>query len=105
MIDAMLAGSDEYLIGIPLIIVLFIALFRVDELISTPKKSLKRRRPSYQMDEDGVPVLSDPDGLQSRVHSPAGNQPGPSRQSSLDADPLIELAEPPGNDHHLSDNK
>ncbi len=62
-------GSDAYLIGIPLIIVLLIALFRVDELISRPKKSLKRRRPSYQIDQNGTPVVSDPDGRQSRVHS------------------------------------
>ena len=74
-----MTGSDAYLIGIPLIIVLHIALFRVDELISKPKKSLKRRRPSYQMNENGVPVMSDPDGRQSSVHSPSGDQSGPSR--------------------------
>ncbi len=91
MNDAMLTtGSDEYLIGIPLIIVLLIALFRVDELISRPKKSLKRRRPSYQMDEDGEPVLSDPDGRQSRVHSRQVTSRVPAGRVALYTDPLME---------------
>ncbi len=71
MNDAILStGRDAYLVGIPLILVLLIALFRVDELISKPKKTIKRRRPPCQMDEDGEPVLSDPDGRQSRAPLP-----------------------------------
>jgi TctA family transporter len=72
-------GRDAYLIGIPLILLMLIGLFRLDEIFSKPKKTLKRRRPSCQMDENGEPVLSDPDGQLSRAHSPTGNQIGPRR--------------------------
>lgn len=65
----LMTGNDIYLIGIPLIFILLFAFFRVDELISKPKKKLKRRRPSYQIGEDGEPVLSDPDGRQSKTRS------------------------------------
>jgi hypothetical protein len=93
MNDVMLStGRDAYLIGVPLIVLLLAGLFRLDELVSRPKRTLKRRRPSYQMDEDGVPVMSDPDGRLSRVNSPAGYQSGPGRHLSLDSEP----AEPPG---------
>lgn len=80
-------GRDAYLIGIPLILLLLAGLFRLDELVSRPGKTLKRPRPSCRMDEDGEPVLSDPDGRLSRPGTPAGYQAGPSRQRSIDAEP------------------
>ena len=80
-------GRDTLLIGIPMILLMLIGLFRLDELFSRPKKTLKRRRQWCQMGEDGVPVLSDPDGRQSRDRSPAGNQSGPGQQNSPDSEP------------------
>lgn len=80
-------GRDALLVGIPLVILMLVGLFRLDELFSRPKKSLKRRRPSCQMNADGEPVLSDPDGRLSRTQFSASNQLGPSRQRSLDPEP------------------
>ena len=84
-------GRDAYLIGTPLILLLLVGLFRLDELVSRPKKTLKRPRPSCQMDEDGELVLSDPDGRLSCASTPAGYQVGSGRQRSLNSEP----SEPP----------
>jgi hypothetical protein len=85
--EMLTTGRDAYLIGIPLILLLLFGLFRLDELVSRPKKTLKRRRPSCHVDEDGEPVLSDPDGRLSSTHSAAGNQIGSGRQRGLDPAP------------------
>ena len=84
-------GRDAFLVAVPLVLLQLIGLFRLDEIISKPKKTLKWRRPSCQMNEDREPVLSDPDGRLSRYHSPAGNHIGSCRQRSLVPEPT----EPP----------
>ena len=66
---AQTTGRDALLIGIPLIILMLVGLFRLDELFSRPQKAIKKRRLSCQMDEDGEPVISDPDGKLSKAPS------------------------------------
>jgi hypothetical protein len=85
-------GRDAYLIGVPLIVLLLVGLFRLDELVSRPKKTLKRPRLSCQIDQDGEPVLSDPDGRLSRASIPASYREVSGRQRSANSKP----SEPPG---------
>ncbi len=80
-------GRDAFLVAVPLLLLQLIGLFRLDEIISKPKKTIKRRRPPCQMDEGGEPVLSDPDGRLSRALSLAGNHNDSGRQRSLDPEP------------------
>jgi len=56
------SGWETVLIAVPLIGILLIGIFRLDELFATPKQRPKPQRPASGMDKDGQPLLSDPDG-------------------------------------------
>lgn len=63
--EALKSGWETYLIGIPLIALLLIVVFRLDELILKPKK--KPSRPPLPLppgveDRDDPKNLSDPEG-------------------------------------------
>ncbi len=76
MHDAILSsGWDTFLVAIPLILLLFFGFFRLDEVFTTPQRTLKRR-PACGTDEEGEPILSDPDGRLLGTHILAGNQVG-----------------------------
>ena len=76
MHDAILSsGWDTFLVAVPLLFLLFIGFFRLDEVYATPKVSLKRR-PACGTDKDGEPILSDPDGKLLSTHILTGNQAG-----------------------------
>ncbi|MGA2673495.1 MAG: hypothetical protein ABSE99_09710 [Terracidiphilus sp.] len=66
MHDQMLSsGRDTLLIAIPFIALLFIGLFRLDEVIFKSRKASKGgrpRRPPSGVDQNGRPIFSDPDG-------------------------------------------
>jgi hypothetical protein len=60
--SVLLSGRDTLLIAVPLVLMIFISLFRLDQVIASPKASLQRRRPVCGIDESGEPILRDPDG-------------------------------------------
>jgi hypothetical protein len=59
------SGRDMLLIAIPFAVLLVAVVFRLDEIIAAPKRALRQRRPLSGMNEDGKPILSDPDGRRS----------------------------------------
>lgn len=56
------SGWETLLFAVPFLGILVVWLFRLDELISTPKRRAKRRRRPAGLDDDGEPLMSDPDG-------------------------------------------
>jgi hypothetical protein len=61
------SGWETYLLGIPLIALLLIGVFRLDELILKPKNKPRRQPPPPRgVDKDGREILSDPDGKPQR---------------------------------------
>ena len=56
------SGRDTLLVAIPFVAILLISIFRLDEALSTSQGALKRRRSVCGTDEDGEPILRDPDG-------------------------------------------
>jgi hypothetical protein len=63
------SGLDSMLVALPAFVVLLAGVFRIDELIASPKHSDRSRRPGSGFDEHGQPVLFDPDG---RPSDPVG---------------------------------
>jgi hypothetical protein len=64
--------SDTFLVAIPFIAIVAFAVFRLDALFATSKGSAGtaiRRRAGCGMDENGEPILVDPDGQTSVVRS------------------------------------
>jgi hypothetical protein len=58
----MSSGRDTLLIAIPFVVILLISIFRLDEVLSTSNRAVKRRWSVSGTDEDGEPILRDPDG-------------------------------------------
>jgi hypothetical protein len=56
------SGRDAFLVAVPLVFLLFVGVFRLDELFGGSGKVSKPRRFGGGQDEDGEPILSDPDG-------------------------------------------
>lgn len=57
------SGWQSCLVGIPLVGMLMISFFRLDEVFTSKKKPVGRRqRPASGFDAEGEPILSDPDG-------------------------------------------
>jgi hypothetical protein len=75
MVDAhiLISSRDTLLITIPFVLMLLISMFRLDEMIAAPRRSVGRRRSACGVDEFGEPILCDPDGRLS--------EPGPKRRS------------------------
>jgi hypothetical protein len=65
------SGLDSMLVALPAFIVLLAGVFRIDELIATPRHAERGRRPASGFDEEGRPILFDPDG---RPSDPVGAQ-------------------------------
>jgi len=62
--DAMLhPGWDTALVAVPFLVMLAVGFFHLDEMVAAPKqRNLRNRRPATGVDNDGSPILSDPDG-------------------------------------------
>jgi hypothetical protein len=59
------SGWDSVILGVPFIAMLFCGFFRLDELIASKGQTKplgKHRRDLSGMDEDGEPIICDPDG-------------------------------------------
>jgi len=59
--------KDTFLVAIPFIVVLALAVFRLDAFFATTKGSANRRRQPCGLDEQGEPILVDPDGRASEI--------------------------------------
>jgi hypothetical protein len=55
-------GWNTLLVGIPLILLLFVGLFRLDEVFVKPRKRTRPQRPARGVDKDGREIFCDPDG-------------------------------------------
>ena len=67
--------SDTLLVGVPFIAILAFAIFRLDTLSASSKGAAmrtNRRRPGCGMDENGLPLVVDPDGTPSRSRAKRG---------------------------------
>jgi hypothetical protein len=61
--DAILqSGWENLLVAVPFVGILLVGLFRLDEIIASPKRSKAVKRPASGCDENGHLLLSDPDG-------------------------------------------
>ena len=56
------SGWDTFLYALPVLLMLFVGVFRLDELFVTPRQGPRRQRPATGTDENGRQVLCDPDG-------------------------------------------
>lgn len=60
------SGWQTALVAVPFLLLLFAGVFRVDELFVSQKQTVRRQRSAIMVDEDGRPMLCDPDGRPSR---------------------------------------
>ena len=56
------SGRDGFLVAAPLVFLLFVGFFRLDELFGSARKVSERPRFGGGQDENGEPLLTDPDG-------------------------------------------
>ena len=56
------SGWQTAFVAVPFIFMLFAGVFRLDELFVTQRQTVRRQRPAIAIDEDGQPILCDPDG-------------------------------------------
>ena len=56
------SGWETALVAVPFIGLLFLAVFGMDAVIGSSKRTGKQRRPASRRDEDGMGFYSDPDG-------------------------------------------
>jgi hypothetical protein len=61
----LMSRSVSLLLALPVVVLLFISVFGLDQLIAAPKAALNRRRPACGIDKDGQPIVCDPDGARS----------------------------------------
>jgi hypothetical protein len=64
------SGWQTALVAVPFLFMLMAGVFRLDEVFATQKQVARKQRPASGIDEDGQPLLCDPDGRPSgRVKS------------------------------------
>jgi hypothetical protein len=56
------SGWDTFLYAVPVIFMLVVGVFRLDELFAAPRQNARTPRPPSGIDKDGQPLLCDPDG-------------------------------------------
>jgi hypothetical protein len=56
------SGWENFLVAVPLVGLLLMTLFRLDEMLASPKRGRAVPRPACGCDENGRVLLSDPDG-------------------------------------------
>jgi hypothetical protein len=71
-LTVVLSNADALLVAIPMVGLLFVGVFRLDELFGKSVKTTKRasvRRKMSGWDKDGRPVCADPDEkLKGEIH-------------------------------------
>jgi hypothetical protein len=56
------SGWENFVVAVPFVGILLVGLFRLDEIIASPKRDRAVKRPASGCDEHGHLLLSDPDG-------------------------------------------
>jgi hypothetical protein len=56
------SNRDTLLLTAPLLILMFLGIFRLDQRLATPKTSRRARRDACGVDANGREILCDPDG-------------------------------------------
>lgn len=56
------SGWDTFLLAAPFIVLLLMGFFRLDELFASRRSEVTKRRTLCGLDEDGEPLVTDPDG-------------------------------------------
>jgi hypothetical protein len=56
------SGWQTAFVAVPFLVMLLVGVFRLDEVFVAQKQRSRRPRPASEIDEDGQPVLYDPDG-------------------------------------------
>jgi hypothetical protein len=69
------SGWDTTILMIPFLAILVMYLFRLDQSVSAPKATQKKRRFFCGVDPKDRPYLSDPDGQPWRHHCVAKSKP------------------------------
>lgn len=82
MHEILLSNRDTLLFTVPMVLMLFLAAFRLDELLATPARS-QARLPKHLFDSNGEIILTDPDGRPSYPALPH-QTPGPQKQCVSD---------------------
>jgi hypothetical protein len=62
MMAAIQSDMNALLVAIPMVGLLFVGMFRLDELFGKTQKKTKRRREIAGVDQNGMPICLDPDG-------------------------------------------
>jgi hypothetical protein len=57
---------DTLLYAVPVLVMLMAGVFHLDELLMAPRQGSRVRQPPARVDENGQPLLFDPDGRPSR---------------------------------------
>jgi len=71
--SSVLSNADAILVAIPMIGLLFVGVFRLDEIFIKPKKKQTFHcHPLATVDDRGQPVRLDPDGAPRLSNGPAG---------------------------------
>jgi len=61
--DAVLQSDPEkLLVAVPFVGILLVGIFRLDQIVASPKRARAVKRPARGCDENGHLLLSDPDG-------------------------------------------
>lgn len=83
---ALPSNMDAILVAIPMVGLLFVGMFRLDEIIAKPQKRPERRRAMAGSDKNGSPLCIDPDGTMKGKRGPSNKAPGRtgSRASATD---------------------
>jgi hypothetical protein len=58
----LISNKDALLFALPFLVILFISMFRLDQLIATPRRAVMQRPSAADIDKHGEPILRDPDG-------------------------------------------
>lgn len=58
------SNATALLVAVPMIVILFAGLFRLDELLAVPPKKSRQGAKLSGWDEDGRLICADPDGRQ-----------------------------------------
>jgi hypothetical protein len=60
------SGWQTGIVAVPFLFMLLAGVFRLDEVFVTQRQSVRTRRPAARIDQDGQPMMCDPDGRPSR---------------------------------------